>query len=566
MLKLDGLTVELDYGGGRLIQASTRGDGDIGEDITHNMAAFKGVPLVIPYTGKLVVTGEAQIHKSDFERMKEVLLDSTGKPYRNIRNLAAGSTRLFDAEECSKRNLTFLPFNVLSGLEDVVANPNSRNDKLTKLLEYGFGQCAYVPLKASVDTKALQEYIDFLKETADKQDIPIDGIVAIYDDLAFSDSLGRTGHHYNCGFAFKFEDDQYETVLREIEWNTSRTGEIFPVAIFDTVEIDGCEVSRASLHNISFFNKLKLAVGNRILVSKRNMIIPHIEGNLDISEKTISEIPRLCPHCGKPTSIHASVLSNGEMSESLFCNNPDCGSQQLKKFVHFAEKKAMNIEGLSEAILGKFFDLGWLCDYSDIYHLNDHREEIIEMEGFGEKSYERLWGAIENSRNTTFVKFLTALDIPMVGNAASRAIGRRFGDDIDAFEQAVGDGFDFTQLDDFGDTLNNNIHEWFKNEEYKNLLKILKDEVTIMTSNTAAETKSNSFAGKTIVVTGTLENFTRDTINSKIISLGATAGSAISKKTDYVLAGEKAGSKLTKAQALGVPVLTEAEFLEMAGE
>ncbi len=555
MLKFDGLTVKLEYEDGKLIRASTRGDGDIGEDVTHNLATFKNVPTTIPYRGKLVITGEAVVKKKDFEHMKQTMLDSTGKQYKNARNFAAGSVRLHDANECAKRNLHYMPFNVLEGLDDVVGNPNLRSDKLIALRDYGFDVISFCGTDYCQNADDLLSCILDLQIDTDEYDLPTDGMVAIYDDYAYSDSLGRTGHHYNCGLAYKFEDDRYETVLREIEWNTSRSGEIFPVSIFDTVEIDGCDVSRASLHNVSFIKNLRLKVGDRILVTKRNMIIPHVEANLDYDESTVCEIPSVCPNCGKPTRL--------ERGESLHCDNPDCTSQLLKKFVHFAEKKAMNIEGLSESILAKFFDKGWLSEYADIYHLDEHRDEIIAMDGFGEKSYERLWSAIEASRDTDFVHFLTALDIPQIGNTASRALGRYFRDDLDAFESAVDSGFDFTVLEDFGETLNNNIHAWFAKDENRKTLIKMKKEVTIMMNTT--QTTANPFDGKTVVVTGTLENFTRDSINSKLISLGATAYSSVSKKTDYVLAGEKAGSKLTKAQALGIPVLSESEFLAMIG-
>ncbi len=562
MLKLDGLTIKLEYESGRLIRASTRGDGDVGEVVTHNVRALKDVPCVIPYTGRLVVSGETLIRVNDFKELQKTMLDSTGNPLKHSRNLAAGSIRLYNPAECVSRKLTFLPFNVLEGLDDVVVNSNSRAEKLLALADYGFIPCPMTCVEKGISSERLEALIKHFRAYAEESFLPIDGIVAIYDDYIYSDSLGRTGHHYNCGIAYKFEDECYETVLREIEWNTSRTGEIFPVAIFDTVEIDGCAVSRASLHNLSFIKKLKLKVGNRILVTKRNMIIPHVEANLDFCADTVCDIPQTCPACGRPARIHASSMPDGTVSESLFCLNQDCSTQLLKKFVHFAEKKAMNIEGMSEAVLTRFFEQGWLNEFADIYHLDDYREEIVCMDGFGERSYERLWNAIEASRNTTFVRFLTAMDIPMIGNTASRALGYRFHDDIDELIRAVDDGFDFTVLDDFGDTLNHNIHAWFADQANRMTLYNMKKEVTIM-MNTNKTVSANPLFGKTVVVTGTLENFTRDTINAKLLSLGATPGSSVTRKTDYVIAGEKAGSKLTKAQNLGIRVLTEEEFLEL---
>jgi DNA ligase (NAD+) len=334
--------------------------------------------------------------------------------------------------------------------------------------------------------------------------------------------------------------------------------------VFDTVEIDGCEVSRASLHNLSFNKDLELMPGCRILVSKRNMIIPHVEENLDRGRfNGRAVIPNECPCCGKPVRMHKS--SNTQL---LRCDNAGCSNQALRKFVHFVGKKAMDIEGLSEATLGKFIDKGWLREFTDIYRLDEHAQEIVNMDGFGEKSWRRLWEAIQRSRNTTFERFVVAMDIPMVGRTASRELCRYFNGSLAAFKTAVIFGFDFKQLHDFGEVLHRNIHDWFAVKENQYLWKELQKMACIEKKGAASKlapgNKGNCFAGRNIVVTGKLESFTRDSINAKIESLGATAGSSVSKNTDYLICGEKAGSKFGKAQSLGIKVLSEQEFLSMA--
>lgn len=565
MLKLDGLTIKLVYENGKFVEASTRGDGESGEEITHNIPAFHGVPLTIPYKERLVVTGEGFIHKKDFEKLQETIMDKNGKPYKTARNLAAGSIRLYNAQTCKERNVCFLPFNILEGLDDMDGNSDSRKEKLITLTSFGFGLCPAIPIDGNITAEKLEQHIEDMKLLADSLDIPIDGTVLRFDSLSYSATCGRTGHHFKDGMAFKFEDDMTETIFKSIEWQTSRNGEIAPIALFDTIEIDGCDVSRASLHNLSFIKTLELHPGCRILVSKRNMIIPHIEENLDRGNYQ-NMIPNLCPCCGKPTRIYSREADKGRIVETLHCDNPECSSQILRKFVHFAEKKAMNIKGLSENTLQKFLELGYLKNYQDIYHLDEHRDEIVVLEGFGEKSYEKLWASIEESRNTTFVRFLVAMDIPMIGRTASRALDQYFKGNLRALEQAAVERFDFTCLPDFGETLSQNIQNWFRNSDHIIMWRKLQQEFKFeerKEDNTMNTNTANPFTGCTIVATGKLEHFTRDSINSKIISLGATAGSSVTKKTDYLICGEKAGSKLAKAQELGVKVLSELEFLEM---
>ena len=569
MLKLDGLTVKLTYEDGKLIEASTRGDGDTGEVITHNVCGISGIPQHIPYKERLVVSGEAFIRPNDFLKLQETLTDSNGERYKNGRNLAAGSVRLLDAAVCRERKVMFMPFAVVEGFPEL----ETKSQKLRKLPELGFHVCKFVISKRKLTCQEMADGIAKLRQFAEASDIPIDGIVASYNDIAFSRSCGRTGHHYKDGMAFKFEDELHETKLLSIEWNPSRSGEISPVAVFEPVVIDGCEVSRASLHNLSFIEGMELMPGCRILVSKRNMIIPHVEENLDRGRFVMGQaVPERCPCCGEPARIHESrSVENGKdkITKTLFCDNQNCETRRLRQFVHFVSQKAMNIEGLSEATLEKFIGKGWIHTYMDIYGLDRHRNEIVNMEGFGEKSWQRLWDAIQGSRNTTFERYLIAMDIPMVGNTASRTLAGVFHSDLEEFEDAVHHQYDFTQLPDFGDTLHNNIHEWFYDEENLYVWEVLQQMLHIekrTAENNTAAVQENPFVGMTIVVTGKVEPYTRSGINEKIESLGAHAGSSVSKKTDYLVCGENAGSKLAKARELGITVLTPAQFFQMAGE
>ena len=499
MLKLDGLTTKLIYEDGRLIQASTRGDGEVGEDITHNIPAFLNVPLTIPHKERLVITGESFIPTNDFERLKDTLRDGNGKPYKNGRNFASGSVRSLDPKNCIGRCVRFLPFNVLEGMEDVPF-PDSRACKLEGLTHLGFGYCPFFSISGTGLSKEYAEkFIQELVSTAANLHLPIDGIVMIFDSLSYSKSCGKTGHHYKDGLAYKFEDDTYETFLREIEWTPTRFGEIAPVGIFDTVEIDGCDVSRASLHNLTFIKNLELVPGCRILVSKRNMIIPHIEDNLDRGRYT-DITPPVCPCCGSKTRTYSRKTSDGRTVETLHCDNPQCDSQITRRFVHFASKKAMNIEGLSEATLEKFLNLGYLHSFQDIYHLEEHREDIVALDGYGEKSFDRLWESINASRRTSFVRYLVSMDIPMIGRTKSRILDTVFSGNLTAFEQAAVGDYDFTQLEDFGEILNHNIHSWFADEANLDLWKNLQNEFTFeQRKEETIMTKENKFTGWTDV-------------------------------------------------------------------
>ena len=564
MLKLDGLTVKICYENGRLVEASTRGDGETGELVTHNIPAFYNVPVSIPHKGRLVVTGEGIIHQEDFERLREETAD--GKETGNARNLVAGSIRLLDPAACRKRHIHFYAFNVIEGMEGFGKIADSCGKLLEAMRSLGFEVCPFLPLTTKVSVEELEKGICGLRDTADVKGLPIDGMVLRYDSLSYSRGCGRTGHHYKDGIAYKFEDEVQETVFRSVEWTPGRSGEIAPVAVFDAVEIDGCRVSRASLHNVSFIRDLELHPGCRILVSKRNMIIPHIEDNLDRGHYEKGMKPEKCPCCGKPVRSYVRKGSGGRIIETLHCDNTDCRNQLLRKLVHFAGKKAMDISGISEAVIDRFIEKGLLHTCQDFYHLDRYREEIIRMEGFGERSYENLQESIEKSRHTTFVRYVVAMDISLIGRTAGRALDSFFKGNLQELAKAEVDCFDFTSLPDFGEKMSRSIWEWFHNWDNLRLWKTLQKEFHFDEREEGSmknRTENNPFAGCTVVATGKLAHFTRDGINSRITSLGATAGSSVTRKTDYLICGEKPGSKLAKARELGIPVLTEQQFLDM---
>jgi len=363
----------------------------------------------------------------------------------------------------------------------------------------------------------------------------------------------------------------HETVFRSIKWTPTRSGLISLVALFDTAVIDGCDVSRATLHNLTILKELELAPGCRILVSKRNMIIPHIEDNLDRGNFSDSIIPSNCPCCGHALNIKKNKDTDDRDVETLHCDNLGCESQRLRQLVHFAGKKAMNIEGLSKGILDQLMTRGLIESFADFYRLDKHRDEILQMEGFGEKSFDRIWGAIQASRDTTFERYLISMDIPMIGRTASGKLHRQFDGSLDALEAAVESGYDFTQIPGFGITLHKNIHAWFKEKENVTLWKELQQFMNIQNTTTGtsvapAASGDSIFAGKTIVVTGKIEGYTRTTINAKIASLGAIPGDSVTAKTDFLVCTKDSSSKLDKARKLGVKILTGQDFLEMIGE
>lgn len=569
MYKYDGLTVELIYNDGNLIQASTRGDGYTGEDITHNAKTFKNIPLTIPYNGFLRVVGEAIIHKHDFQKINDNL-PAGEKPYANARNLAAGSVRQLDSAVCDTRNIHFMLWDVLEGLDDLPTlddlfpASDSRMTKFFACERLGFELPYACRFEQESSAFIIQDAIEHMRDQAIEKGIPIDGMVMKYDSISYSKQKGGTSHHNNDGIAFKFEDETAETVLREIEWSMGRTGQLTPVAIFDPIELDGTIVTRASVHNLSYIKDYDLNIGDKLKVYKANMIIPQILENISATERGTKhgvQYPDACPVCGG--SIRVEQVND---TESVYCDNPKCNGKKLGKFSHYVSKPAMNIDGLSEATLEKFINNGWLTDFTDLYHLNRYDKEIMRMEGFGKRSYDKLMTAIEASKSTTLTRLLISLGIPYIGKTASKAISNYCAGDPYKFIELINDDFNWMQLEDFGEVMSASLKDWFSDDDNFKLYHCIVGHLNIQIEKAITmPVADNPFNGKVVVATGSLQNFTRDGIGKKLEELGAKVGSSVSKKTDYVIAGEKAGSKLTKAKELGIPVLTETEFMAMIG-
>lgn len=557
MLKYDGLTVELIYENGELVQASTRGDGKIGENITHNALTFANVPKNIHYMGHLRIVGEAIILSADFEQINDNLPQGE-KPYANQRNLAAGSVRQLDSKICAERNVQWMLWDVLEGLDDVTEP--SRFAKMRYLAGMGFQMPDCFTYFNQVDQANLSKMISELKERALKSGIPIDGMVIKYDDINYSKQCGGTSHHNNDGLAFKFQDETAVTILKEIEWSLGRTGQLTPVAIFDPVELDGTVISRASIHNLSYLRDYDLHPGDEIEVYKANMIIPQILKNCSAENGVRGnvKVPSVCPVCGQ--SVTEKHINE---TDALYCENSSCPGKKLNAFTHFVEKAAMNIDGLSERTLEQLLQHGWLKSYADIYRLAAHRSEIERMDGFGKRSCEKLLQAIETSRTTTPERVLYALSIPGVGKTASRALMKYCHNSIQEFLALIRTNYDWTVLPDFGQVLSNSIRGFFDIPSNLDMLNDLLSYLSFSQQQSEEFVQDNPFNGKTVVVTGSLTQFSREEIQEKLETFGAKASSSVSKRTDYLIAGEKAGSKLTKAQQLGVPILTEAEFLKM---
>lgn len=548
--KMDGLTLVLRYEYGKLKQAITRGrEGIIGEDVTHTVRTFRNVPLTLPTKESFEVRGEGVISWESFRKINA----SLEEPYTHPRNLASGSTRKLDAGEASKRRLEFWAFELVSDHLE----PESKLAQQQFLQRSGFSVVPYIFLDAGHseqdirDTVAGMEPKDFA--------YPVDGLVMEYENLRYGKSLGATGHHENRLIALKWADELYSTRFRGVELATTRTGMVSITGLFDPISIDGTLVSRAYLHNLDIFDEFQFGIGDEISVYKANMIIPQIADNKTQSNTYM--LPMTCPCCGKPLTV--KYTSGG--TRQLYCGNPHCAAKLVQKFAHFCEKTRMNIEGLSATTLEKLIGHGWVRNFGDLYELEQHREDIVRTEGFGERSFDRLQAAIEKSRRCTLVKFIAGLGIPMVGRHAGRDLDRYFHGSWAEFEAAILNGFDFTQLPDFGETMHNNIYTWYADAQEAKLWRPLLRKIQFETKEnlTMETTMNNPFAGKTVVATGKLEHYTRDGIQEKLISLGAHPSGAVSKKTDYLIVGEKAGSKLTKAQQLGVKTLTEQEFEDM---
>ena len=549
--KLDGLTLVLRYEGGKLVQAITRGDGLKGEDVTHTVRVMGNVPLTIPCTESLEVRGEGVVSWQNFKELNE----SLEEPYSHPRNLAAGSIRKLDAGESKRRRLDFLAFDLIS---DHLGG-TTKWENLRFMAQMGFTTVGYSVLAENASQDALEKAIAFYRP--EEYAFPVDGLIFEYDDLAYGRSLGATGHHENRLMALKWADTLYETVFRSLEVATTRTGMVSLTGVFDDVEIDGTTVNHAYLHNLDIFKQLALGPGDKISVYKANMIIPQIAKNHTRSGGCM--IPIVCPCCGEMLMIHMSPGG----TQQLYCENLDCPARLVRKFVHFCSKTRMEIEGLAEQTLETFVDRGWVKNFGDLYELERHKAEIIACPGFGEKSFTRLQQAIDKRRTCTLNQFIAALGIPEVGRHAGRILNRHFGGDWDAFEQAIRDGYDFTQLEDFGQVMHDNIYAWYNNAEEAKLWRPALKQITFLKEdNPMSETmKNNPFSGKTVVATSKLINYTRDGIQMKLLELGARPASSVSKKTDYLIVGENAGSKLDKARSQGVQIINKEEFERLLG-
>ena len=547
--KLDGLTIVLRYENGELKQAITRGrEGIVGEDVTHTVRTYLNVPLTIPIRDSIEIRGEGVISWKHFDLINSNLEE----PYSHPRNLAAGSTRKLDANESRKRLLEFFAF-------DLISDHLERQSKLAQMRlmqNAGFSVVPFTYVDSTGGEELLRKTIDAFKP--EHYGYPVDGLIVEYEDRAYGASLGATGHHENRMIALKWKDDPVLTKFLGVDLATTRTGMVSITGLFEPVSIDGALVSRAYLHNLDIFDAFQFGVGDEILVYKANQIIPQIAENS--TKSGIFMMPMVCPCCGEKLVVRTTPGG----SRQMYCKNPYCAAKLIRKFTHFCEKTRMNIEGLSQTTLSKFLGHGWIRNFGDLYEPEKYRDEFLQTPGFGEKSFERLQASIEKSRHCTLAKFIAGLGIPMVGRHAGRDLDRYFGGSWEAFEQAIQDGFDFTQLQDFGETMNKNIYTWYADAEEAKLWRPLLNhiefvkETSTMTTNT-----TNPFAGKTVVATGKLMNYTRDGIQNKPLSLGANPASSVTQKTDYLIVGEKAGSKLTKALQLGIKTLTEEEFEQM---
>lgn len=534
MEKIDGLTCSLRYINGELVSAETRGNGKIGEDIFHNIKTVKTVPQKIPYKDELIVDGEIICTYQDFEPFSTV--------YKNPRNFASGSIRLLDSNECAKRPLTFVAWNIIKGFD----NENSFLRKLVLIDELGF---TVVPWTSSFDWDAKE----FLVNKAKKLGYPIDGLVGRFDDIKYGENLGATEHHSNSALAYKFKDDVYETTLRNVEWNTTRTGIIAPVAVFDEIDLDGALTTRATLHNLSIIEQLELGIGDTITVYRSNMVIPKIDDNLTRSNTL--KIPITCPCCGQSAEIKYT-----DNSKVLMCTNPDCAAKKLAQFTHFVSRKCMNIDGLSERTLETLISHGFIHNYKDIYHLSDHRSELIRLDGYGAKSIDNLLESIEKSRNVKLENFITALGIPNIGLSAAKAISKKFNGDHYEFIQALSSDYDFSQIDDFGEITNKSLHDWWKSKDP--MAELLPIEMNFIVEEKSAD---NSLSGLKFCITGTFSQ-SRDELKAILESKGAKFISSVSKNLDVLFVGDKAGSKLAKAQQLGIKIADENELMKILGD
>ena len=549
--KMDGLTIVLTYEGGGLTKAVTRGNGEIGEVITPNARVFSNIPLNISYQGQLILRGEAVITYSDFKRINEEI-DDVDARYKNPRNLCSGSVRQLNSQITAERNVHFEAFALVRAAG--VDFGNSRKRQFEWLREQGF---EVVDFK-EVTAENLPEAVNGFAEAVESNDVPSDGLVLTFDDIEYGESLGRTAKFPRNSIAFKWQDEIRETRLDYIEWSASRTGLINPVAVFDPVELEGTTVSRASVHNLSIMEALDLGQGDTITVYKANMIIPQIADNL--TRSGVSDIPKECPVCGGATQI--KQIND---VKSLYCTNPDCQAKKIKAFDLFVSRDALNIDGLSEMTLEKFIAAGFIHEFADIFHLDHHRDAIVTMEGFGEKSYENLVQAAENASHTTLPRLIYGLGIAGIGLANAKMICRHFRFDLDAMRRA--DAEELCAIDGIGAVLADAWVGYFKDQKNNESLDRLLKELTL--EDGPEEAADGPLAGKTFVITGSVTHFAnRKALQERIEALGGKATGSVTSKTSYLINNDVTSNsaKNKKARELGIPILSEEDFLKMTEE
>ena len=545
--KLDGLTIVLTYSGGKLVKAVTRGNGEVGEVVTNNAKVFKNIPVSISYMGELALRGEAVITYSDFQKINEKIEDADAK-YKNPRNLCSGSVRQLNNEVTAGRNVKFFAFSLVKA--EGVDFHNSREEQFLFLQKLGFETVEY----QMVDSGSVVAAVDGFEQKIEGYDVPSDGLVLVYDDIAYGQSLGTTAKFPRDSIAFKWADEVRETTLTEIEWSPSRTGLINPIAVFEPVELEGTTVSRASVHNISILKGLKLGIGDRITVYKANMIIPQIAENLTGSD-TI-RIPELCPVCGGRTKV--SQIND---VQSLYCTNEECEAKRIKSFTLFVSRNAMNIDGLSEATLEKFIAKGYIHEFADIFHLEPYREEIVEMEGFGEKSYQNLINSIEKARKTTLPRLVFSLGIANIGLANAKMICGHYHNNVD--EMLAADVEDLSAIDGVGEVIATGFYEYFQKEENKNRWENLLKEVEI--EKEEPDEGSQTLTGMAFVITGSLHSYaSRNELKEVIEKKGGKVTGSVTSKTICLINNDNtsSSSKNKKAKELQIPILTEEEFIE----
>ena len=549
--KMDGLTIVLTYQNGTLVKAVTRGNGEIGEVITANAKAFVNVPLNISYQGELILRGEAIIRYSDFEKINEQIEDVDAK-YKNPRNLCSGSVRQLNSEITAQRHVHFYAFSLVKA--DGIDFKNSRKEQFEWLKTQGFEVVEY----HEVTKETLPETVKMYSEAIAENDTPSDGLVLLYDDIAYGQSLGRTAKFPRDSIAFKWADEIQETKLLYIEWSASRTGLINPVAVFEPVELEGTTVSRASVHNISIMETLELGAGDQITVYKANMIIPQIADNL--TRSGVRDIPDACPVCGGQTEVRQ--LND---VKSLYCTNPDCQAKKIKSFTLFTSRDALNIAGLSEATLEKFIGVGMIHEYADIFHLDRHQEEIVEMDGFGQKSYDNLIAAAEKASHTTLPRMVYGLGVAGIGLANAKMICRHFKNDFEAMRHATVE--ELVEIDGIGEVLAQAWTAFFSDGKNNAIVDHLLAELTFEAGDEeSSEGADEAFAGMNFVITGSLEHFkNRKELQELIERRGGKVTGSVTSKTNYLINNDVASSssKNKKARELGVPILSEEEFLKL---